>query len=99
MRLPPLSAPRAAVIRPKAALVILDEPGSARFGWFGKLLKEPSNLSFQDSNTLKSLPNPRDQLMVPGPNSVPTPALPKRAIGVTLQLKRSAAPATRPGQI
>src|SRR5690242_2247216 len=95
-RFPPLSAPRALVIRPNAMLVML-VPGSLRFGWLGRFLNEASKFSRFPSDTRNDLPSPIDRLNVAGPIRVPTPALPKRPMGVTLQLNWLDAPGTRPG--
>src|SRR5260370_24823519 len=97
MRLPPASAPRALVTRAKLILAML-VPGSLRFGWFGRFLKDASNLRVFLSARRNALPRPMERLTAPGPTSVPTPALPKRAIGVTEQLNWLEAPGARPGQ-
>src|SRR5262245_2586977 len=80
-------------------MAVILAPGSFRFGWFGRFVKADSNFSFMVSVTRKSLPKPMDRFTVPGPTRVPTPALPKRAIGATLQSNWLAAPAARPGHI
>src|SRR5438067_6778176 len=97
MRLPPASAPRALVTRAKLMFVMF-VGGSLRFGWFGRFLKDASNLRVFLSASRNTLPRPMDRLTVPGPTSVPTPALPKRAIGVTEQVNWLEAPGVRPGQ-
>src|SRR6185312_8680786 len=78
-------------------LVIL-VPGSFRLGWFGRLVNVPSNFRVAVSARRKFLPRPIERFTVPGPTSVPTPALPKRPIGATLQLNWSLVPAICPGQ-
>src|SRR5262245_49067908 len=96
MRLPPLSPARTVDTRLNATLLMLVE-GSAKLGWFGRLVNEPSTRRRRRSVRWKYLASASERLIAPGPTSVPGPELPKRPIGVTLQLNASAAPGMRPG--
>ena len=83
--------------------------GSSKFGWLGTLVKLLSNFNLNLSVRWKSLASPRERLTVPGPTSVPTPALPKRPargngfpfwswVGQLRVLFWRSCPAARPGQ-
>src|ERR1700722_15199517 len=80
-RAPPKSDPMVLVISPKLALLMLVS-GSPRLVWLRTLVKVPSARRRTRSVMGKVLLRPVERLIVPGPTTEPTCALPKRPIGL-----------------
>src|SRR5262249_7750592 len=84
MRFPPASPLREARTCPNVPRPVFPSTsvrllrGSSKFGWLGRLVKLDSNFNLNLSVSRKPWASPRERLIVPGPPSDPTPALPKR---------------------
>src|SRR5436190_20281120 len=76
--------------------------GSSKFRWLGTLVKLLSNFNLNLSVSWKSLPSPRERLIVPGPTSDPGVELPNRPIVPTVEqpsvLLSKFCPGAPPGQ-